>query len=142
MWFKKTPPPPPDHQLLWDLVESQARIIYQLETALARATNQPLPGPWHPPSRPPLLTSTPSNQTKKPLGAEAVSIMNREARMEAEAKAAVQTAFKPPAYLGNPSPIPPSQIPEGKRIGGGFSSPQSEPSPDRNPPPESPSTGS
>lgn len=141
MWFMKRPTPTPSFQeteisRLLDLVDSQARHIHRLEVALAQATGQPRPGPLRQPSRPLSPPSPP-----KVRGAESVSTMGREARREEEARAAVQEAFKLPSYMEKPTPVPPEQIPEGKGVGGGFSRP-SEPSPDRSPQPESPSTAS
>lgn len=143
MWFTKRPTPlRQDLDRLLDLVDSQARHIHRLETALARATNQPLPGPLRLPSRAPSPSSTSSNTPPgKIRGAEAVSTMDRAARQEEEHRTAVHTAFRLPAYMEAPTPIPEAQIPAGKSVGGGFS-PRSEPPPDRNLPSDPRSTTS
>lgn len=141
MWPKKTPSNLElENQRLTQLVDTQARVIHTLETALARATNQPLPAPWRPLSRP----LSPNSPSPKIRGAESVSVMDREARREEDLKGAVQESFKLPAYMEKntrEAVIPPEQIPSGKSVGGGFSSP-SAPPPDRSPTPEPPSTGS
>lgn len=145
MWFTKRPTPTPAQQeldRLLDLLDSQARHIHRLETELARATNRPLPAPLRLPSRAPSPSLTTPGAPHKIRGAESVSVMDRTARQEEEHRQAVQTAFKLPAYMDHPSPIPEIQVPTGKNVGGGFSTPHNAPPPDKNPPPGSPSTGS
>jgi hypothetical protein len=132
---------------LYQLVDSQSRLIFTLESALARATNQPPPAPWLPHSRP-LLPSSPSPNSKAYLssrirGAEAVSTMDREARRKEEETTVVQETFKLPAYMEKQTrAIPPEQVPPGKSVGGGFSPLQSEPPQDKSPSSDSPSTAS
>lgn len=147
MWFTQKPTAAQTElDRLYQLVDTQSRLIHQLETVLARLTSQPPPAPWHPHSRPPLPLST-GTEPRKIRGAESVSIMDREARREEEQKGAVQEAFKLPAYMEKNTrealtAIPPEQVPPGHAIGGGFSPPQNAPPPDKSPTPGSPSTGS
>lgn len=144
MWFQKPHPSEMELQRLLDLVDSQARHIHRLETALARATHTTPPEPFVPPSRSHSTSSTPSRPStpprRAPLGAESVSIMTREVRQDQEHQQAVRTAFKLPRYMEAPTVEGP--IPDGKSVGGGFSTPPSESPPDKNPPSGSPSTES
>ena len=160
MWFTKNPPAPSpslsELTLLWDLVISQRAHIHQLQVSLARATNQPLPGPLLPLSKPPSLsllaqeearTRVTQSQGQSPSprvrGAEAVTVNTKDRRREQELKEAVQAAIYPlPEYMTRQAPIPEAVTPPGRAVGGGFSPAPNGAPPETPPTPGNSSTGS
>lgn len=135
MW----PFPNPKNQRIRELetlVDQQAQVIHTLHTSLALAMGQPPPGPWPRPSSSPWPPSSLPNRKK--LGAEAVSVMDRRARREADLRQELTPTHPLPEYMTHPTPPDPGTIPLGRAVGGGFSPPPNDPSPGNLPTPEPP----
>lgn len=136
MW---TPFRKPEHTRIQELertVEDQQQLIHQLQTSLAQQLGQPLPAPLPLRSRPPSPRSVPP--TSRVRGAEDVSVLDRAQRRERDLKLEVE-AVPLPEYMRHPRQPNPSQVPEGKNVSGGFSSPSDLPP---NLAPDEPSTTS
>lgn len=123
MWNPFTPKTDSYTQQLEMLVEQLRFTIHQQQTLIAMLQGQPPPGPLPPLSRRPLPLMAP--QPHRVRGAEDVSVLDRAQRRERDLKAEV-AAVPLPEYMKNQRPPSPSQVPEGKNVGGGFSAPSPE----------------